>query len=77
MFKNKNTVKSLQDESSAITDVFTKTVNDLLAVNQKIEAESTKKEAEKAQLEADLAALNEQMVKNQNVIGKIKAIFTF
>lgn len=68
-------LKSLQNRSKSIVDVFTKTVDDLNVVNTDIRMLATEKEIEKAKIEEQLVTLAEQEAQNTNVINKINQIF--
>lgn len=70
-----NPVTKLQETSTTILDVFTKTVNDLEKVNKNADTEiSARQEAiKKAQSETEI--LNAVKTKNEKVIAKIARIF--
>lgn len=75
IFKNQATVENLKKRSNAIVDVFTKTVTDLMEINEEIKSTAEEKAAEKARIEADLAILSLQESENNRVINKINQIF--
>jgi hypothetical protein len=75
MFKKKVNVASLQEQSNKIVDVFTKTIDDLSAVNKEANELTVEKTAEIQKLETEVEVLQEIQTKNQNVISKIQKIF--
>lgn len=68
-------VESLKKRSNAVVDVFTKTVTELMEINEEIKSAADEKAAEKARIEADLAILGLQESENNRVINKINQIF--
>lgn len=70
-----NLVARITSKSADIIDVFTKTVNDLTALNNQIDIERDNKLAERAKIEADLTTLAEHREKHDKVISKINKIF--
>ena len=75
MFKKKVNVAILQAQSDQIVDVFTKTIDDLSAVNKEANELTVEKTAEIQKLETEVEVLQEIQTKNQNVISKIQKIF--
>ena len=75
MFKRKVSVASLQSQSDKIVDVFTKTIDDLSAVNKEANELTVEKTAEIQKLETEVEVLQEIQTKNQTVISKIQKIF--
>ena len=75
MFKRKVSVVSLQSQSDKIVDVFTKTIDDLSAVNKEANELTVEKTAEIQTLETEVEVLQEIQTKNQTVISKIQKIF--
>ena len=75
MFKKKVNVASLQKQSDQIVDVFTKTIDDLSAVNKEANELTVEKTAEIQKLETEVEVLQEIQTKNQTVISKIQKIF--
>ena len=75
MFKRKVSVASLQSQSDKIVDVFTKTIDDLSAVNEEANALTVEKTAEIQKLETEVEVLQDIQTKNQTVINKIQKIF--
>lgn len=75
MFRKKVNVASLQSQSDKIVDVFTKTIDDLSAVNKEAETLTVEKTAEIQKLETEVEVLQEIQTKNKTVISKIQKIF--
>jgi hypothetical protein len=75
MFKKKVSVAILQAQSDQIVDVFTKTIDDLSAVNKEANELTVEKTAEIQKLETEVEVLQEIQNKNQTVISKIQKIF--
>lgn len=75
MFRKKVNVASLQEQSEKIVDVFTKTIDDLSAVNKEASELTVEKTAEIQKLETEVGVLQEIQTKNQTVISKIQKIF--
>jgi len=75
MFRKKVNVASLQEQSDKIVDVFTKTIDDLSAVNKEASELTVEKTAEIQKLETEVEVLQEIQTKNQTVISKIQKIF--
>jgi hypothetical protein len=75
MFKRKVSVAILQAQSDQIVDVFTKTIDDLSAVNKEANELTVEKTAEIQKLETEVEVLQEIQTKNQTVISKIQKIF--
>jgi hypothetical protein len=68
---NSSTVESLKKKSQGILDVFSKTVNDLNAVNEKIETEVSNRHAEISRLTSESYELETQKAANAKVATKI------
>lgn len=64
----------LQAESSSALDVVTSTINQLLAVNEKIEANMSEIAEAKAKLAVTEEGLNTTKERNSKIIGKFKAL---
>jgi hypothetical protein len=75
MFRKKVNVTILQEQSDKIVDVFTKTIDDLSAVNKEANELTVEKTAEIQKLETEVEVLQEIQTKNQTVISKIQKIF--
>jgi hypothetical protein len=75
MFKKKVNVAILQAQSDQIVDVFTKTIDDLSAVNKEANELTVEKTAEIQKLESEVETLQSIQTKNQTVISKIQKIF--
>jgi hypothetical protein len=75
MFRKKVNVAILQEQSDQIVDVFTKTIDDLSAVNKEANELTVEKTAEIQKLETEVEVLQEIQTKNQTVISKIQKIF--
>jgi hypothetical protein len=75
MFRKKVNVAILQEQSDKIVDVFTKTIDDLSAVNKEANELTVEKTAEIQKLETEVEVLQEIQTKNQTVISKIQKIF--
>jgi septal ring factor EnvC (AmiA/AmiB activator) len=75
MFGKKDVVADLQKSSANIVSVFTKTVNDLTAVNEKIAAEKAAREELIAKAQEENKALELQAEENASVISKIQNFF--
>jgi hypothetical protein len=69
------TLDMLQKRSKNITNIFSKTMEELRLVNEDIQTLSNEKLAEKAKIEADLLVLSTQQNENNNVISKLNKIF--
>ena len=76
MFGKKPSVAKLQQKSNNILDIFTKTANELKAVNTEITGVIADKEVEKKQIEDDITALNGQVLSNVKVLDNINKIFS-
>lgn len=68
---NSTSVESLKKKSQGILDVFSKTVNDLNAVNEKIDAEVTNRHTEISRLTSESYELETQKAANAKVATKI------
>lgn len=75
MFKKKANVANLQKQSDQIVDVFTKTIDDLSAVNKEANDLTVEKTIEIQKLETEVEVLNQIQTKNQTIISKIQKIF--
>ena len=73
--KSYNAVDALKKKSAGIVDIFTRTVQQLAAVNEEINAVAEQKTEEKARLEMEVTHLLVQKQDNDRVIEKIKKIF--
>ena len=69
-----NSVNTLQNRSSSIIGIFTKTVNDLEKVNKQCDKEALKRNTKAAQLQAEEASLRNTVASNTRVINKINSI---
>lgn len=76
MFGKINTVDNIVKRSLNVVNVFTKTINDLTAINQEITMIADEKEQAIAQLQNDVATLDHQRSENTKVIEKIQNIFS-
>lgn len=76
MFGKKPSVAKLQQKSNNILDIFTKTANELKAVNTEISVVIADKEVEKKQIEDDITVLNSQLASNFKVLYNINKIFS-
>ena len=70
----KTDVELLQDRSKNIVGVFTKTVEDLRAVNEEIKTSKEEKLGIIKQHEDDVKSLDEVAAKNSNIVDKIEKI---
>ena len=73
--KSYNAVDALKKKSAGIVDIFTRTVQQLAAVNEEINAVAEQKTEEKARLEMEVTQLLSQKQDNDRVIEKINKIF--
>jgi len=71
MFTNKSTVASIQKRSAAIKDIFTKTKDDCIALNQEIDVLQTQKYEEIAKLQAEVNQLDTTKKGNDKLVAKI------
>jgi hypothetical protein len=71
MFTSKSTLASLQKRAAAITDVFTKTKNDSLALAQDVKALSSQKQDEIAKLQVEVTSLDFLAKGHENLAAKI------
>lgn len=71
MFTSKSTVASIQKRSIAIKDIFTKTKDDCIALNQEIDALQTQKYEEIAKLQAEVSQLDTTKKGNDKLVAKI------
>lgn len=69
------TLKMLQERSKNITNIFSKTIEELKLVNHDIQLMVEDKQLEKAKIEADLNTLSTQEKENEAVITKLSSIF--
>jgi hypothetical protein len=69
------TLKMLQERSKNITNIFSKTIEELKLVNHDIQLMVEDKQVEKAKIEADLNTLSTQEKENEAVISKLSSIF--
>ena len=69
------TLDMLQKRSKNITNIFSKTMEELRLVNEDIQTLSDEKLAQKAKIESDLLVLSTQQQENNNVISKLNKIF--
>lgn len=70
----KKELESIVEDSTRVLDVFTKTVSELSAINDRVETEVKKKQEEKAKLEADITTLNITGQRNAKIIDKIEKL---
>lgn len=71
MFTNKSTVASIQKKSAAIKDIFTKTKDDCIALNQEINTLQTQKFEEIAKLQEEVNQLDTTKKGNEKLVAKI------
>jgi hypothetical protein len=69
------TLDMLQKRSKNITNIFSKTMEELRLVNEDIQTLSDEKLAQKAKIESELSVLSNQQQENNNVISKLNKIF--
>lgn len=67
-------LEALQVESNSALDVVTSTINQLLAVNEKIEANMSEIAEAKAKLQATEEGLNTTKEHNSKIINKFRAL---
>lgn len=70
----KKELESIVEDSSRVLDVFTKTVDELSAINTRVDEEVTKKQEEKAKLEKDIETLTVTGERNAKIINKIEKL---
>lgn len=68
---NTNKIQGLKNKSTAIMSIFTKTKEDLIAVNNEISAEESVRNTKIAALNAELSDLTTMKTENNKVIEKI------
>lgn len=68
-------VEKLQKKSESVISVFTKTVNELVQVDNEIDTEIGKRQQEITELQAEVDALTVTKSKNESVVNRIKAFF--
>lgn len=71
MFTSKSTVASIQKKSAAIKDIFTKTKDDCIALNQEINTLQTQKYEEIAKLQEEVNQLDTTKKGNEKLVAKI------
>lgn len=71
MFTPKITVEKLKKKSQDIVNVFEKTKNDLISVNNEITQEEESREAEINKLQSEMKELFNQKTSNNKLIEKI------
>lgn len=71
MLGSNKTPDQLQKDSDKIIDVFTSTVNNLSAINSKVDASVKQREEEKAKIEQELSQLNTIKERNNKFMEKI------
>jgi hypothetical protein len=69
------TLEMLQKRSKNITNIFSKTMEELRLVNEDIQTLAEEKKAQKAKIESELNVLSTQEAENNNVISKLSKIF--
>lgn len=69
------TLDMLQKRSKNITNIFSKTMEELRLVNEDIQTLAEEKKAQKAKIESELNVLSTQEAENNNVISKLSKIF--
>lgn len=69
-------VENLRKKSESIVSIFTKTVNDLKAVNTETQAASDVKNAEIVKLQQEVTDLEAIKSSNEKVISKIETILS-
>ena len=67
-------VSSLQTKSRDILNVFTRTVEQLKAVNSEAQALSAKKTEERNNLDKEIVELSEVQSSNERIVSKIEKI---
>lgn len=70
----KKSASSLANESTSILEVFSKTLDKLSNLNERISAREDKIQVEIDERERDLATLEKAREANQRVIGKIQEL---
>lgn len=68
------TIEQLQNKSKNTLDIFTKTVNDLLAINAEANIEVDKRNESITRLANERKILNNVISENEKVISKIQNI---
>ena len=66
-----NSVKTLQEKSKNIINVFTKTIDELNEVNVKVAKLTTEKEETVSKLQNDISMLSTLCQNNLNIVKKI------
>jgi hypothetical protein len=69
------TLEMLQKRSKNITNIFSKTMEELRLVNEDIQTLAEEKKAQKAKIQSELNVLSIQEAENNNVISKLSKIF--
>jgi hypothetical protein len=69
------TLDMLQKRSKNITNIFSKTMEELRLVNEDIQTLDEEKKAQKAKIQSELNVLSIQEAENNNVISKLSKIF--
>lgn len=72
--KEKNDVELFQEKSKNVVNIFTRTVDELRAINEAVGASVEEKYAIKCQLEKDISDLNTLRQGNEKVIFNIQKI---
>lgn len=73
--KKKATLASLQTDSRNILNIFSKTIDDLSAINNEILNLKDEKESQILDLQKESINLSEQAKVNDNVISKLNSLF--
>ena len=72
---NTNKTTAIQTKSKSVLDIFTKTKEDLLSLNDNIDTEATLKQEEIDRLNFELTMLNDLKEQHSKVIANINRIF--